>query len=152
MRQLQPWHANLSKRQVKSPKVYVTDSGLVHTLLGLETRRDVEGHPKVGASWEGFLLHEVIQHTRAWPEEVFFWATHSGAELDLLIVRGRRKLGFEFKRTVAPKMTKSMHVAIEDLGLSSLTIVHAGKQTFPLDKKVQAVAASRLVQDLKPVR
>jgi uncharacterized protein len=137
---------------VKSPKVYVTDSGLVHTLLGLETRHEVEGHPKAGASWEGFLLDEVVQHAQAWPEEVFFWATHSGAELDLLIIRGRRKLGFEFKRTVAPKMTKSMHVAIEDLGLSSLTIVHAGKEAFSLGKKVQAVPASRLVQDLKPVR
>lgn len=152
VRQLQPWHENVRKRQVKSPKIYLTDSGLVHTLLGLETARDVEGHPKVGASWEGLLLHQVVQRLRARPEETFFWAAHAGPELDLFIRRGSRRLGFEFKRTVAPKVTKSIRGALEDLGLSRMTIVHAGEHSFPLGAKIHAVAASRLVENLKPLR
>jgi predicted AAA+ superfamily ATPase len=109
--QLKPWFANIGKRQVKAPKVYITDSGLLHTLLDIKDQRDLDRHPKVGASWEGFLLKETIQALQAEPDECYFWATHTGAELDLLWIRGRKRLGFESKRTVAPKLTRSMHTA-----------------------------------------
>ena len=152
VRVLQPWTANLRKRQVKSPKVYLADSGILHSLLGLETLRDLTGHPKVGASWEGFLLDQVAARLGVEPEECLFWATHAGAELDLLIVRGRRRLGFEFKRTTAPKITPSMRAALEDLELSRIDIIHAGSETFPLARRIRAVAARRILQDLEPLR
>jgi len=117
VRQLQPWHENISKRQVKAPKVYLADTGLLHTLLNVRTRSELEGHPKVGASWEGFVLEEIMRHLGIRGEECFFWATHAGAELDLLIVRGKRRLGFEVKRTSSPKLTPSMRSALADLGL-----------------------------------
>ena len=101
VRQLQPWRQNVGRRLIKSPKVYLSDSGILHQLLNLSTPRDVEGHPKLGASWEGFLLGEVVRRLRAWEGECFFWGTQAGAELDLLIVHGKRRLGFEFKRTDA---------------------------------------------------
>ncbi len=149
LRQLLPWFENLGKRQVKSPKVYVRDSGLLHTLLQLETREDLDGHPKVGASWEGFALREVIERLGARPEEVFFWATHAGAELDLLVVRGRKRLGFEFKLTAAPRMTPSIHTALDDLRLDRVDVVYPGEHTFPMAEKVRALALSRLLEDLE---
>ena len=145
---LLPWSENIGKRQVKSPKVYLRDSGLLHTLLGLSTQRDVEGHPICGASWEGFALNTVVHRLGARPEECFFWATHAGAELDLLVVRGRRRLGFEFKRTVAPRVTRSMRIALEDLGLHRLDVFHAGDRTFPLGDRIRAVALRRADPDL----
>ena len=108
-------------------------------------------HPKLGASWEGFLVGQIIQHLGAAPEECFFWATHQGAELDLLIVRGSRRLGFEVKRTTAPAATKSMRTALADLGLESLDVVHAGDATFALGERVRAVAAGRLLLDIEPL-
>ena len=149
MRQLQPWHENLRKRQVKSPKVYLADSGLLHTLLGLETAAEVESHPKLGASWEGFALGEVQARLSARSNECYFWATHAGAELDLLVVRGNRRRGFEFKRTDAPVISRSMRIAITDLGLERLDVVHAGTHTFPLAENIRALALSRLLKDLK---
>ncbi|MBI4881174.1 MAG: ATP-binding protein [Planctomycetes bacterium] len=151
VRQLPPWHENLPKRQVKSPKVYVADSGLLHTLLGVETRAGLESHPKIGASWEGFVLHEVVTRLGARSGERFFWATHSGAELDLLVVRGRRRLGFEFRRTTSPSTTRSMHSAIESLGLERLDVVHAGDRTFALTEHIRAVSFSRLFEDIEPL-
>lgn len=148
LRQLPPWFENLGKRQVKSPKVYVEDSGLLHTLLGLASRDDVTGHPKVGASWEGFVLREVVERLGARPEEVFFWATHAGAELDLLIVRGRKRFGFDLKRTSSPRMTPSIRTALEDLRLESVDVVYPGEHTFPLAERVRAVALPRLYDDL----
>jgi hypothetical protein len=145
---LPPWHENIRKRQVKSPKVYVRDSGVLHGLLGVRERRDLDRHPKVGASWEGFLLRQVAQHLGATAEECFFWATHSGAELDLLWVRGRRRWGFEFKRTSSPKLTSSLKAAIETLRLQKAFLVHAGDRSFPLHRQVTAVAAARLLDDL----
>ncbi|HXV63767.1 MAG TPA: ATP-binding protein [Vicinamibacteria bacterium] len=144
VRQLRPFSENLAKRQVKSPKVYVSDSGLLHTLLNLRDQADVEGHPKVGASWEGFAINAVTRELDARPEECFFWATHSSAELDLLVVRGRHRWGFEFKRTVAPKITRSMRVAIEDLHLDRLDVIYAGDATYPLAERIRAVALSDL--------
>ena len=152
VRQLLPWKENIRKRQVRSPKVYVKDSGLLHALLGLQTLSDVESHPKLGASWEGFALEQAIQRLGAQPHECYFWATHAGAELDLLVVRGGRRLGFEFKRTEAPRVTKSMRTALADLQLSSLDVVHAGAETFLMAKRIRAVAASHLLSELRPLR
>jgi predicted AAA+ superfamily ATPase len=152
LRQLPPWHANVSKRQVRSPKVFVEDSGLLHALLGIESESDLAGHPKVGASWEGFLVKEIVERLNARTEECFFWATHSGAELDLLIVSGQRRLGFEVKRTSAPRLTRSMAAVREDLGLERLDVIHAGDRTFPLAQNVRAVAASQLLDEIEPLR
>ena len=117
--QLQPWHENISKRQVKSPKVYIEDSGLLHSLLNLPEQYDLDGHPKVGASWEGFAILQLMRVLPARRDECFFWATHGGAELDLLVVRGRLKLGFEIKRTSSPRVTPSMRNALKDLNLQT---------------------------------
>lgn len=145
---LPPWHANVGKRQVKSPKVYIRDSGILHALLGIDDRRDLDRHPKVGASWEGFMLQQVIEQLEAQPQECFFWATHSGAEIDFLWVRGRRRWGFEFKLTSAPTLTRSAMTALDVLELQRLYVVHAGNASFPLHDKVTAIAASRLLDDL----
>lgn len=148
VRTLLPWHANLRKRQVKAPRVYLRDPGILHALLGIRDRRDLERHPKLGASWEGFVLDQLIQRLGAAREECYFWGTHSGAELDFLWVRGRKRRGFEIKRTSAPKLTRSLQTAIDDLGLQQAFVIHAGKKTFPLSKKVTAVAAGRILTDL----
>lgn len=150
-RLLPPWHANVGKRQVKSPKVYISDSGLLHSLLGITSREDLDRHPKVGASFEGFGIQAIVERLRARHEECFFWATHAGAELDLLIVRGRRRLGFEFKRTVAPTVTPSMRVALDDLKLARLDVIHAGDKTYPLASRIRAVSLSRIIEDLEPM-
>lgn len=151
VRQLLPWSANLKKRQVRAPKIYLTDSGLLHHLLGVGTRRELEAHPKLGASFEGFALECVTRHLRAEREECFFWATYGGAELDLLVTRGNRRLGFEFKRTLAPSVTPSMRVALEDLDLERLDVIHAGERTFALAPKIRAVAFSRIFEDVRPL-
>jgi len=151
-RQLQPWHENISKRQVKAPKIYITDSGVLHTLLNLRSMMDLEGHPKVGASWEGFLLQQVIRRLQAFPEECYFWATHGGAELDLFVIRGRRRYGFEFKRTTSPRVTPSMRSALSDLKLNRLDVIHAGENTFPLAEKIRAVSWQRLLVDVQPLK
>ena len=148
VQQLQPWHANVKKRQVKAPKVYVRDAGILHGLLDIRDQRDLERHPKVGASWEGFMLRQVVQHLGAAPDECFFWATHSGPELDLLWVRGRRRWGFEFKRTSSPRLTRSLRASLEDLDLQRAFVIHAGEKTFPLHRKVTAVAANRILEDI----
>jgi len=150
VRLLLPWHENIGKRQVRAPKVYVADTGLLHTLLGLESCDALLGHPKVGASWEGFVLHEVIMHLGARPEECFFWATHSGAEIDLLVVRDNRRIGVEIKRTTTPRTTRSMHAARESLHLDQTVVIHAGDQSFPLAEGIRAVAFARLRDDLTP--
>jgi predicted AAA+ superfamily ATPase len=152
VRQLQPWHENISKRQVKAPKVYLADTGLLHTLLNVSTRNELEGHPKVGASWEGFVLEEVVRQLGARSEECFFWATHAGAELDLLVVRGKKRLGFEAKRTSSPKVTPSMRSALVDLGLKRLYVIHAGEHTFDMQKGITAVGFQRFQEDLAPLQ
>jgi len=151
VRQLKSWHENLGKRQVKAPKIFIRDSGLLHALLNLPTKRDIEGHPKLGASWEGFIIDQLVQQLGVNPEETYHWRTHQGAELDLLVVRGGLRLGFEVKRTVAPTLTPSMRSAMHDLKLKSLTVVHAGDQTFPLSKQVQAVAFRDVLNAIRPL-
>lgn len=140
VRELQPWHANISKRQVKAPKVYLRDSGLLHSLLSLRSGRELAVHPKVGASWEGFALENVLRTLRTPESECFFWATQAAAELDLLVFPRGRPVGFEFKRTDAPSITKSMKIAAEDLALDHLFVVHPGAQSFPLAAGVTALA------------
>ena len=151
VRILQPWHENLAKRQVKSPKIYIADSGLAHALLGIDTADALLGHPKVGASWEGFLLAQVVQHLGARSDECYFWATHQGAELDLLVVRGSRRIGFEWKRSEAPSMTSSMRIAMQDLKLDALFVVHGGKESWPMAESVRAVSASTLLDEIEPL-
>jgi predicted AAA+ superfamily ATPase len=152
IRVLPPWFENLAKRQVRAPKVYIADSGLLHALLNLDSFAALETHPKIGASWEGFVIQQLIRCLGARQEECWFWATHSGAELDLLVVRGTRRYGFEVKRTSTPRMTPSMRSAITDLRLATLTVVHAGDQSFSLGSRVRAVALSRLLKDVRPLR
>lgn len=149
--QLLPWHENILKRQIKSPKVYIADSGLLHTLLNLRTMPDLECHPKIGASWEGFVINQLKRHLKARDEECFFWATHAGAELDLLVVRARIRLGFEIKRTSSPRLTKSMRSAITDLKLSSLDVIHAGERTFALAENVRAVSIKQMWHEIQPL-
>jgi hypothetical protein len=148
VRLLPAWSANIAKRQVKAPRVYVADSGLLHALLGIDSRWALERHPKLGASWEGFGIEAVIRRLGARREEAFFWRTHTGAELDLLVVRGHKRLGFELKRSSAPAVTPSMRSALSDLELARLDVIHAGDQTYPLAPKIRAVALRRLFQDL----
>lgn len=150
VRQLQPWHENLKKRQVKSPKVYLTDSGLLHTLLGLDDLTALNAHPKSGASWEGFVLSQIIARLEVRPEECHFWATHGGAELDLLVVRGRKRWGFEIKRTSTPGITPSMRTAMSDLKLQRLYVVHAGPSSFDLAENLRAIAISDLLEEIQP--
>jgi hypothetical protein len=150
VRQLSPWFENVGKRQVKAPRVFVRDSGLLHALLNLVTQRDVEGHPKLGASWEGFIVDQITQLLDAQPGETFYWRTHNGAELDLLIVRGQDRRGFEIKRTASPSITPSMRAALHDLKLDSLTVVHAGKDSFPLARNILALSYHDLVKHLRP--
>ena len=152
MRQLQPWHENLSKRQVRAPKVYVRDSGLLHALLDIRTITQLDAQPKSGASWEGFVLEQSIQALRAASHECHFWRTHTGAELDLLVVRGRRRIGIEVKRTTAPTVTPSMRSALTDLKLTEFYVVHAGNATFPLSQEIRAVAIQELLGTLEPLR
>lgn len=152
VRQLRPWHENLRKRQVRAPKVYVADTGLLHTLLGLDTRDALEGHPQVGSSWESFVITNVLERLRArWREDAYFWATHAGAEIDLVVMRGIRRLGFEVKRTVAPKATPSLLTALEDLKLERIEVLHAGRDTFPLAERIRALSAYRLWDDIEPL-
>ena len=151
VRQLSPWHENIKKRQVKSPKVYIDDSGILHGLLNLPSQADIESHPKLGASWEGFVIEQLVQHTGAESDECFFWATHAGAELDLLIVRGANRHGFEIKRTSAPTVTPSMRSAMKDLNLSSLDVIHAGEQTFVMSEGIRAVSIGDLRSAVDPL-
>lgn len=136
VRQLKPWRANIAKRQVKSPKIYIRDSGIFHYLLGISNKGDLLLHPKLGASWEGFALEEIIRFHKAEPEDCYFWSTLQGAELDLLILKNGKRLGFEFKYGSAPKLTKSMRVAYEDLELDSLVIIYPGDVKYQLAENI----------------
>jgi predicted AAA+ superfamily ATPase len=144
LRQLQPWHANLGKRQVKSPKVYVRDSGLLHQLLGLQTEKALLSHPKLGASWEGFVIEQVLASEPY--DEAWFWATHQGAEMDLLLRRGDRLLGVECKRADAPRLTPSIRIALDDLGLERVAILYPGAQRYRVGERVEAVPAATLAK------
>ncbi len=149
VRQLAPWFENISKRQVKSPKLYFRDSGVLHTFLGIPTYDDLSAHPKLGASWEGYCLEELVRYHRAREEDVFFWATHGKAELDLLIVQDGKKIGYEVKYTSAPRLTKSMRIASEDLQLDQLKVVFPGQGRFPLKEGIEAVGLASLFEAME---
>jgi len=143
-RQLSPWFENLGKRQVKSPKIYVRDSGLLHTLLGISRQRDLEQHPKVGASWEGYAVEEVLKSFR--PDEAYYWATHNGAELDLLLFKNGRRIGIECKRADAPQLTPSMRTALADLKLDHLYVLYPGARRYTLGKNVEVMPLADFVK------
>jgi len=143
VRQLPPWHENLAKRQVKSPKVYVADPGILHALLGVKTEAELLSHPKCGASWEGYVLGEALRAVE--PDEAYFWATHQGAELDLLAFRDGRRIGFEAKRADAPALTPSMRIALADLGLDRLFVLYPGEKRYDLADRVTVLPAADVV-------
>ena len=143
VRQLQPWFANLGKRQVKAPKIYLRDSGLLHELLGIADPGALGRHPKCGASWEGFALDQVLRIAR--PDQAYFWSTHAGAELDLLMIKDGRRVGVEFKRTDAPHFTPSMRMALQDLALDALYVVYPGDRRYTLAPSVEAVPLAALL-------
>ena len=143
VRRLAPWYENLKKRQVKSPRVYVADTGLLHALLALDSATALLGHPKAGASWEGFAMQEAVRLLGADWDQCYYWATHQGAELDLLVFHRGRRIGIEFKRTSAPRLTRSMIGALSDLALDRLFVVCPGDFRFPLRERVEAVGLAR---------
>ena len=137
VRQLQPWHENLGKRQVKAPKIYFRDTGLLHALMGVKTLPELLAHPQSGASWEGFALEQVLRIAQ--PDQAYFWATHQGAELDLLMFKGKQRVGVEFKRADAPRVTPSMRIAMHDLKLDALYVVYPGLHRYKLADGMEAV-------------
>jgi len=149
VRQLPPWFENVGKRQVKAPKVYVRDSGVLHACLRLDGWSALESHPKLGASWEGFALEQVLSLTG--DRDAYFWSVHSGPELDLLLLRGGRRLGFEFKYGDAPELTKSMRTAMKDLKLDHLFVVYPGRQALALDAKAERLPVEHLPTRLKEI-
>ena len=146
LRELTPWFENIGKRQVKAPKVYLRDSGIFHSLLGINDKAALRSHPKLGASWEGLALEEVLRHHEIASKEAFFWATHGGEELDLLFFEQGKRLGFEFKYSDAPRLTRSMVQAAELLELDQLTVISPGSHDFPLATGVRAVGLELYLQ------
>jgi predicted AAA+ superfamily ATPase len=142
IRVLQPWYVNIYKRQIKSPKIYFRDSGLLHTLLGIQSELDLYTHPKIGASWEGYAVEETIKAAR--PDQVYFWGTHTGAELDLLLLKDGERIGVECKRMDAPRLTPSMKIAMDDLHLDRLIVFYPGEQTYPLAERITVTPLAQL--------
>ena len=149
VRQLPPWHENLAKRQVKTPKLYVRDSGLLHALLDVPSFRALEGNPKLGASWEGFVIEEILRRTG--DRQAYFWSTQSGAELDLLLFHGGQRIGVEVKYADAPGLTKSMRIAREDLSLNQLYVVYPGREAYPLERGVEVLPLTEILAKLRPL-
>ncbi len=147
IRQLTPWHANLKKRQVKAPKIYLCDTGLLHQLLGIRSEKELLSHPKCGASWEGYVIEETIKAIE--PDEVYYWATHGGAEIDLVLIKNGRMLGVECKRMDAPRMTPSMRIAREELNLEQIAVVYPGKKRYAMSDGVAAVPFNAVVDGMK---
>ncbi|MBI1787559.1 MAG: ATP-binding protein [Acidobacteria bacterium] len=148
IRQLAPWYENISKRQVRAPKIYFRDSGILHSFLGVDGYAELLAHPKLGASWEGFALEEIIRASGAGEEEIFFWSSHGEAELDLLLVRGGRRSGYEVKYTSRPAVAKSTRIAMRDLKLTHLDVVCPGGDGFPIGEGIRAIGLARLIEDL----
>jgi predicted AAA+ superfamily ATPase len=149
IRKLQPWFANISKRQIKSYKIYFRDSGIFHALLNLSSLFSISTSSKLGASWEGFALEEIIEFNKAAQNECFFWGVQSGAELDLLILKGGKKLAYEFKYSGKPIITKSMLSSIEELKLDYLTVIIPGDTEYKLDKKIKVCGLTKYIQEKK---
>jgi uncharacterized protein len=147
VRQLLPWHANLKKRQVKAPKIYFRDTGILHLLLGIRSEKELLSHPKCGASWEGYAAEEVIAATE--PDEFYFWATHGGAEIDLILVKSGRMFGVKLKRVDAPRMTPSIRAAQKDLKLKRIAVIYPGARRYMLDDGVEAVPLNMVLAGMK---
>jgi len=146
IRELTPWIENINKRQIKSPKIYFRDSGILHSLLGIPDLQALQNHPKLGVSWEGFALEEVIRSHHATPEECYFWGIHSQGELDLLIFKNGKRLGFEFKYSDAPRLTTSMQLAQDTLQLDKLTVIYPGNSHYRLTKEIEVVGLENYLQ------
>jgi predicted AAA+ superfamily ATPase len=142
VRVLPPWFENLSKRQVKAPKIYIRDSGLLHTLLSVQSANDLYAHPKLGASWEGFAIEQILAAFGS--RDAYFWATHGGAELDLMLIIHGKRYGFEFKVADAPGSSRSMHIALADLGLEQLWVVYPGDEEYELAERISALPLRRI--------
>jgi len=147
VRQLQPWHANIKKRQVKAPKIYIRDTGILHALLGLKTESDLLGYPRCGASWEGYVIEEVIRAVE--PDDVYFWATHNGAEIDLIFLKAGKMYGVECKRADAPDATPSMRIALEDLKLKHIFVIYPGQQHYLVHKQIEVLSLEAFLGKLK---
>ena len=147
VRQLQPWHANIKKRQVKAPKFYIRDTGLLHALLGLKTEAELWSHPRCGASWEGFVIEEVIRSVE--PDDIYFWTTHNGAEIDLVFLKEGRRYGVECKRADAPSMTQSIRIALDDLKLERIAVMYPGAKRYSLHKRVEVVPFKTITGGMK---
>ncbi|HBE04305.1 MAG: hypothetical protein A2096_05150 [Spirochaetes bacterium GWF1_41_5] len=149
IRQLQPWHANIKKRQVKSPKIYFRDTGLLHQLLGIRTAKELLYHPKFGVSWEGYAIEEAIKAIK--PDESFFWATHNGAEIDLVIIKNGKMYGIECKYTDAPQVTPSMRTALDELKLIKIAVIYPGTKSYELHKQILAVPLTSIKKGISGI-
>ncbi|NOZ74095.1 MAG: ATP-binding protein [FCB group bacterium] len=149
IRQLPPWYVNISKRQVKAPKIFIRDSGIYHFLIGVNTKNELDIHPKLGASWEGFVIEQIIDICKS--GNCYFWRTQSGAELDLLFIHGGEKIGFEIKYSETVSTTKSMRIAMKDLSLTHLFIIYPGKETFPVDTRITAISLRHILEILRKI-
>jgi len=149
VRQIQPWYANIKKRQVKAPKVYIRDTGILHSLLGIKIEAELPRHPACGASWEGFVIEEVIHAVE--PDDVYYWATHQGAEIDLILFKGGKMYGVEIKRQDAPTMTLSMRIALEDLKLERIAVIYPGTKRYELHKKISVVPFQQVVGKMESI-
>jgi len=147
VRQLQPWYANIKKRQVKSPRIYIRDTGLLHALIGINTEEELPRHPICGASWEGFVIEEIMRSVE--PHDVYYWATHQGAEIDLVFFKGGRMYGVEIKRQDAPTMTKSIQTALECLDIEHIAVIYPGKRRYSIHKKVDVVPFDEIQSGMK---
>ena len=148
VRTLEPWRADLPRRQVKSPRVYFQDTGLLHYCLGVSSLRDLERHPRSGASWEGFIVENLIRALGGEDMQFYFWAAHTGARVDLVARSGGQLRGFAIRRTSAPRITRSLTSALEDLSLTRMDVVHAGPASFPLGRRIRAISAARLHEEV----
>jgi uncharacterized protein len=149
VRQIQPWHANIKKRQVKAPKVYIRDTGVLHSLLGLKTESEILRHPSCGSSWEGYVIEEIIRSVE--PDDVYYWATHNGAEIDLVFLKGGRMYGVEVKRADAPIMTPSLRIALEDLSLERIAVIYPGEKRYELHKKISVIPFNKISGGMKTI-
>lgn len=147
VRQLQPWYANIKKRQVKSPKVYIRDTGLLHALIGINSEKELPRHPICGASWEGFVIEEIIRSVE--PHDIYYWATHQGAEIDLVFFKGGKMYGVEVKRADAPTMTKSIETALECLDIERIAVIYPGKRRYSIHKQVDVVPFDEILGGMK---
>lgn len=147
-RRLSPWIANIKKRQIKAPKIYLTDSGILHTLLGIKDYNELINHPKLGASWEGFAIEQVISAHKAYREDCFYWRTQAGSELDLLITQHDKKIGFEFKYSLRPSMSKSLYSALDDLNLNHINVIIPGDDQYPINEQVTVYGLNTYCQTI----